>query len=176
MGNPENNHYEASPLPSGYLAVEQLAERPVVDAQMLPWLSGPVDLGVTRCTLANGETFLLASAVGTSPKLVSAAESMTDHQKRIADNMFYSRLPTFIMNGHANNVETMASPSTPFPIKIVRNPGGQRVYFGVIGLSVGRAPERTVIRLGVCDKNRQAAVLAVLSRKNDRENRRKLSK
>lgn len=110
--------------------------------------------------------FLFASAVGTSDKLVEAAEAMHDGQKRSADNMFWSRIGGFIANGYHPKVETLPEPVTDTPIHVMRSPAGQRVYFAVKDLADGK---KLVIRLAVCDKNKQSLVMRVISAAGQRK-------
>jgi hypothetical protein len=165
-------------MPSGYEDSVSLEQTVLVDGNILPWLNRPYDLKVAECTLQSGEKFLLSSAVGTSPKLVEAAHAMTDSQLKITDNMFYSRIPTVISQGYSPSVETMPSTSTDFPIGVMRNKGGQRVYFARVNLGIPQeqAYGPTIVRLGVCDKNKQENVMSVLSGSSYRQMRRKMSK
>jgi hypothetical protein len=165
-------------MPSGYENSHSLEQTVSVDDGVLPWLKGPYDLKITECTLQSGEIFLLSSAVGTSPKLVEAAQAMTDSQLKITDNMFYSRIPTVVSQRYSPSVETMPSTATEFPISVMRNKGGQRVYFARINLGLPQEQNYgpTIVRLGVCNKNKQGAVMSVLSGSSDRQNRRKMSK
>lgn len=164
--------------PSGYESSHGLQERATVDGNTLPWLDRPQELSVSQCTLQSGETFLLASAVGTSPRLVEAANAMTDSQRQNVDNMFYSRIPTVVSKGYSPSVGSIPTPVTDFPIHVMRNKGGQRVYFARVnlGLKEEQTSGPTVVRLAVCDKNKQGVVMSVLSTANDRQNRRKMSK
>jgi hypothetical protein len=175
---PEQLVLPISTMPSGYETSYGLRETTVVDANVLPWLTEPRELSVSMCTMQSGEAFLLASAVGTSPKLVDAANGMTERQQRNTDNMFYSRVPEVVSRGYSPNVETMPSPATDFPIYVMRNPGGQRVYFARIALGIAEEKDTgpTIVRLAVCDKNTQGKVMSVLSGMSDRGNRRRLSK
>lgn len=178
--------HESSPnpnLPSGYVRVEHLQAPVTINDETLPWLQGDYDLAVAQCELQDGTNFYLASAVGTHDKLVTAAEAMNDHQQRSVNNMFYSRIASFITDGHSPQIETTSGPSTPFPIKVMRNKSGQRVYFGVINASIGaeqNGQESSVVpivlRLGVCDKNKQAMVMSVLSGQSAKSSRRKAAK
>lgn len=122
--------------------------------------------------------FLLASAVGTSDKLIEAANGMTKQQRENADNMFYSRIPEVVCRGYSPNVETLPSPVTKFSIHVMRNKGGQRVYFArvMLGIPEEQVTGPTILRLAVCDKNKQALVMSVLSGFSDRQKQRKLSK
>lgn len=164
--------------PSGYESSHGLQERATVDSNTLPWLDQPQELAVSQCTLQSGETFLLASAVGTSPKLVEAANGMTDKQRHNTDNMFYSRIPSIVSKGYSPSIEIMPSPVTDFPIHVMRNKGGQRVYFTRVnlGLPEEQASGPTIVRLAVCDKNKQSVVVSVLSSASDKTRRWKMSK
>jgi hypothetical protein len=165
-------------MPSGYEASQGLQEKAIIDKDILPWLADPRELAVSECTLQSGKTFLLASAIGTNPKLIEAAKSMTSGQRQNTDNMFYSRIPAIVSNGYSPNIESMPSPVTDFPILVMRNNGGQRVYFARVnlGLSKEQTDSPTILRLAVCDKNRQSVVISVLSGLSDRQSHRKLSK
>ena len=165
-------------MPSGYESSHGLQERATVDGNTLPWLNQPQELAVSQCTLQSGETFLLASAVGTSPKLVEAANGMTDKQRQNTDNMFYSRIPAVVSKGYSPSIEIMPSPVTDFPIHVMRNKGGQRVFFARVNLGL---PEEqtlgpTIVRLAVCDKNKQSLVVSVLCSASDKTQRWKMSK
>lgn len=170
-------------LPSSYVRVEHLPEPVTVNQDTLPWLQGPYDLSVARCELQDGTSFFLANAVGSHDKLITAAESMNDHQQRSVNNMFYSRLPAYVADGHSPQIETLSGSSTEFPLKVMRNKSGQRVYFGVISAPVETVPSTgltsespIVVRLAVCDKSKQGLVMSVLSGLSARSTRRKGSK
>lgn len=172
---------ETPNLPSGYRSVEQLPQPARIDGTVLPWLRDVYDLSLAHCELDNGASFLLASAVGTHPDLVKAAEAMNDHEQRSTNNMFYSRLASFVDSGHSPQVETLPEPSTPFPVRVMRNKSGQRVYFAVPRLVVPSTVERpqpseepVVIRLGACDKNKQKLVVPVLTKIDKNMVKRKL--
>jgi hypothetical protein len=165
-------------LPSGYESSESLNRDVRIDGDTLPWLSEPYNVSLSRCTLQTGETFLIASVIGTNPKLIEAANGMNEGQQRNTDNMLYSRIPTFLSQGYSPAVETMPDPITNFPIGVMRNKGGQRVYFARIRLGV---PEEdisgpTIIKLAVCDKNKQAKVMSALSGMSTRQMNQKLTK
>ncbi len=165
-------------LPSGYESSHLTDERLQVSPAMMPWLKEPISLNLAECRLTSGETFYLASAIGTHPRLIEAAEGMTDSQKKITDNMFYSRLPRVIIESYSPSVETYPNPSTSFPIKVMRNKGGQRVYFGKTEYrsSVDDSPKPLIIRLSACDKNKQGLIYAVISNATPRQNKRGVSK
>ncbi len=165
-------------MPSGYEASERLEQLASINETVLPWLQGPYELTVTKCRLGSGEEFLIASALGTHPKLADAARAMTDKQRQITDNMFYSRLPAIVINGYSPNIETMPKPITDFPVYVMRNNGGQRVYFSRI--SLGLAEEQqcgpVIVRLAVCDKNKQQLAISVISGMGSRQGHYMLSK
>jgi hypothetical protein len=164
-------------LPSGFLHVESYPEAALVSDDQLPWLDGSAKLSLASCEVQNGQTFLLANAVGTHPNLIAAAESMNGQQQKSVNNMFYSRIQSFVENGHAPNVETMNNQATEFPIHVMRNKSGQRVYFGLAtlqGESGSSLP--VVIRLGACDKNKQGLVMSVLADISGNSQRRKSSR
>ncbi len=165
-------------MPSGYESSMLLEAKAMVDERTLPWLKEPVELSVSECQLQGGDRFLVASAVGTHPKLVEAADAMTEGQKQNTDNMFYSRIPEVISKGFSPSVETMPKPSIDFPIHVMRNNGGQRVYFARIGLGLEQEQNLgpVVVRLSVCDKNKQGLVMKVLSGFKSGQIQRKLSK
>jgi hypothetical protein len=163
---PEQQLHIPNPnIPSGYESAIDLRERAVIDSSVLPWVKEPVEIGVSECVLQSGETFQMASAISTHPKLVEAANGMTDKQRRNTDNMFYSRIPEIIITGYSPNVETMDIPSTDFPIFTMRNGGGQRVYFARTRLMIGdkMSEEPVILRLAAIDKNKQDLVMSVLS-------------
>lgn len=165
-------------LPSGFISAEQLHQPLTLDETVLPWLKEPTQVSVARCELEGGKGFYLASAIGTNRRLVDAAEAMNNHQKRITDNLFYSHIPGYIESGFANNVETMPNQATSFAIHVMRNRGGQRVYFGMPRLSLDKKsePVPVVLRLGVCDKKEQDDVMKVLSNESKRSQSRKRAK
>lgn len=146
-----------------------------VDSQFLPWISEPVELlGGALVTMRDEKCppFIVRSAVGTNKRLEGAAQAMTEQQSANANNMFWSRIGPFVRDGYQPHVETMPHPATNTPIHVMRNNGGQRVYF-----MSSKEPDGTVVvtRLGVCDKNKQRQVLKVLSGTGDKENMRKMS-
>ncbi|HEV7453820.1 MAG TPA: hypothetical protein VGO07_01020, partial [Candidatus Saccharimonadales bacterium] len=102
-------------IPSGYEAAWQLPETALIGGDTLPWMDQSAELKIAHIALQGGNEFFLASAVGTHDKLVEAADGLSRQQQQNADNMFYSRLPGFIENGHAPNIETLPKPSTDSP-------------------------------------------------------------
>lgn len=150
-------------LPSGYTEARSLEVPLKISPEQFPWLDKPQDLQLARCTLQDGESFYLASAIGTHPKLVESAEGMNPHQKRNTDNMFYSRVPEVVKQGFSHHAETMPEPTTAFAIFVLRNRGGQRVYFARPTLELPQGMEKLplIIRLGACDKNQQGKTLSV---------------
>lgn len=167
-----------SRLPSGYESTQSLEHPLTIGPDVLPWLKEPYHLAVAECTLSSGETFYLASAIGSHPKLIQAAEAMTDDQRVNTDNMLYSRLPNLLSDGYHPHIEAYPSPATSFPIKTMRNNGGQRVYFSRLTHSQGPGdePKPLILRLAACDKNKQGLIFSVLGNKSDRQMRRKTSK
>lgn len=168
-------------LPDGIRHAEQLRQGVTVGPETLPWVQkGAYEMSITKVTAEDGTEFLLGSAVDSHPRLQKAAEAMDDHQRGITDNMFYSRIAGFVDKGFSTAIETVPKESTNFPIHVMRNKGGQRVYFGVprinIDPSTPDVKEPVVIRLGVCDKNKQGETLKVLSGASEKENRKKMSK
>ena len=167
---------ETAQLPSGYIESEALDHSLILDTNTLPWLrESETEIALSRCTLQGGETFLLGSVINTHPYLVEAASAMTPQQSQNCNNMFYSRAAGFVQNGlHSNNVSTMAEASTPFSTHVMRNNGGQRVYFGVLRDTETNEP--ILLKLGVCDKNKQAKVARVLSSLSSRSQSRRSAK
>jgi hypothetical protein len=164
-------------MPSGYESSMTLPEQALIDQEVLPWLDGPVPITVGEFRLQTGEEFKLASVIGTHPKLVEAAEGMTENQKRHTDSMFYARIPTVVSQGYSPNVETLPQPATDFPIYVMRNNAGQRVYFARTRIDLDKGEvEPVVLRLAACDKNRQSLVMDVLSAASSRQRQRKMSK
>lgn len=166
-------------LPSGYEASESLDQIVKIDNTTLPWLKEPFEMTVSKCRLDSGREFLIASAIGTHSNLIEAAQGMNDGQRKATDNMFYSRLPEIILNQYSPNVETLENPITKFPIFVMRNKSGQRVYFARIQLDDLAEQQQlgpTNVRLAVCDKNKQKKALSVLSGMGSRQMHYKLSK
>jgi hypothetical protein len=155
-------------LPSGYERVEQLSEKIAVGPDVLHWVNEPQELSVAKCTMSTGQEFYLANAVGTNSKLIEAADSLTEHQQRNVNNMFYSRLPGFMENFYSSGVDTKPSRSTELPLYVTRNKAGQRVYFSTPEVQVEGEPTRIALRLAACDKNKQWQVLKVLDPKGDK--------
>jgi hypothetical protein len=155
-------------------ASEQVANPIKLTIEDLPWINEPVELNTALVTMkdATCPPFMVASAIGTSDKLVAAANGMTSGQRQNTDNMFWSRLGGFIRDGYHSKIEIMPSPATKDPIYCMRNTGGQRVYFGVRKTEEGTP---LVIRLAACDKNKQDEVMKVVSGAKDRTRRMKMS-
>lgn len=147
-------------LPSGYQSVEQLSEPSRLTPDQLPWLDGPTEISTVRCTLQGGETFLFASAVGTHPDLVAAANKMTSQQDKNTNNMLYSRLAGFVSNGYTSP-QVSSCDTMPIPSFVLRNNGGQRVYFSMI--TSANSTDRLFIKLAACDKNNQQKVINVIN-------------
>ncbi len=162
-------------IPSGYTEVAKVPETLHIGPDQLPWASEQQELQMSLCKLQGGAEFLLASALKSHDDLTEAANSMSKQQSENCNNMFYSRVAGFIQNGNAaSNVDTFPDARTDFPIRVLRNKGGQRVYFGVMR---DEASGRTIIlKLGACDKNKQAQVTNVLTSTSDRNHRRKTTK
>ncbi len=163
-------------LPSGYAGTKQLDKSVVLGKDILPWLSGPdYKVTVVDCSLQSGRHFLIASAVGSHPSLIEAATSLDKVQNNSVNNMFYSRIPEIIEKGYSPSVDSIPSPVTTYDLKVMRNPAGQRVYFArlLIGASLENQYGPTIVRLAVCDKNKQAKVMKVLSDMSEGEQRRR---
>ncbi len=173
--NPANPLDERT-MPPGIVSSEMLPGRFALPEGTLPWVDGPYELTLARCDAGDGTSYLLGSAVGSHRNLESAAEAMTEKQSRNANNMFTSRLATFIRDGQAPNVDLLPKPVTDFNIHVMRNNGGQRVFFGITEVTVaeGSPPEPVVLRLGACDMNKQGQVIRVLTRASANEQRSKL--
>lgn len=148
-------------LPSGYASVEQLPEKIEVGNDILPWADGTQELSVARCMLQSGQEFYLASAVGVNQKLVKAAMALNEHQQNNVNNMLYSRLPDFMENFYSSSVETMRT-GNDFPVYVMRNKAGQRVYFSTPEVQINDTSTRLALRLAVCDKNKQYEVVKTL--------------
>lgn len=162
-------------LPSGYESSFQLSRELKLDSAVLPWLNEPMTFPLTVCELQGGDSFLVSSVVKSHPKLVAAADGLTKAQNTITDNMFYARIAGFMQHGYGSGIETFRKAVTDFPIKAMRNKGGQRVYFGVpelLGRQYGGLG-KVVLRLAVCDKNCQSLVIDVLSNATPGEKRHK---
>lgn len=175
----EANQQQEKILPPGVQSSELYRDHFELDSTTLPWLQGPFDVSIVRCVVNENTDYLLASAIGSHRKLEEAANGLTPHQSGIVNNMFYSRLAAFAQHGSAvNTIDTMPNPATSFPIRVMRNRGGQRAYFGVPLLPVGGSGELVpvVLRLGVCDKKLQARVMQVLSSATTAEARTRTSK
>jgi hypothetical protein len=172
LPQPESN------LPSGYKSAEWLPKPIKLDENVLPWLKSPLEISVSRCELDSGTSFYVASAISSHDDLVEAAKAMTKKQKHITDNMFYSRLAGYVENHASGNVETFPRPSTPFAIHVMRNNGGQRVYFGEPKLKVPgeEEPVSVFLRLATCDKNGQGDIFKVLTGASQASIRRRTSK
>jgi hypothetical protein len=165
-------------VPSGYESSESLDRIIAVGGDVLPWLdqNEKFNLHISKLDLTGVGSFLVASAIGSNRNLVSAASGLTEHQSNIVNNMFYSRLAGFISNGQSASVETFEDAVTPFPIKVMRNNGGQRVYFARVALGIPEEDEygATVLRLAVCDKNEQLTVMKILSSGTNASIRKKM--
>jgi hypothetical protein len=162
-------------IPSGYTEVTRHSEQLVLGPESIPWLDEPAKFDMVLCKLQGGSEFLLASALKTHDELMDNAEAMTEQQSESSNNMFYSRVAGYIQNGNNSPlVETFPNPATSFPIKVLRNKSGQRVYFGVMK---DEASDRTIVlKLGACDKNKQDNVTGVLTSSSRRTHRKKSTK
>ena len=156
-------------------ASEQAATPITMTPEQLPWLDVPIELSTALVTLKDESCppFRFASAIGTDAKLVESAQGMTDGQRQNTDNMFWSRIGPFLVDGYSAAVDTMPEASVGNTVNVMRNKGGQRVYFtrheGADGVV-------EVTRLAVCDKNKQGQVMKRLSAATDAKMQRKLSK
>lgn len=164
---------EATGLPSGYVRAELMPFQAVVDGTVLPWLGDKQrQFSVAECEVQGGVTFLLASAISTHAKLTEAANRLNVKQQGNVDNMMYSRLPPFIEHHRSPLVDIMENPITPFPVYVMKNQGGQRVYFAKTNLPTTDGTARNiVVRLGVCDKSDQELVCSVLGGTKSQMNR-----
>ena len=163
-------------LPSGYAETMHIDEKVVLGKNVLPWLTGPdYEVNVVDCTLQSGKHFLLASAVGSHPALIDAAMSLDRVQNNAVNNMFYSRIPEIAEKGYSPSVDSVPNPITPYSLMVMRNPAGQRVYFArlLIGSILEDQYGPTIVRLAVCDKNKQAKVMNVLSGMSERTKRQR---
>lgn len=175
----EANQQKEKILPPGVQSSELYRDHFELDSTTLPWLHEPYDVSIVRCVVSDDTNYLLASAVGSHRKLEEAANGLTPHQSGVVNNMFYSRLAAFAQHGNAvSTIDTLPNPATPFPIRVMRNQGGQRAYFGVPLLPVGESGALlpVVLRLGVCDKNKQTLVMPVLADVTSGALRAKISK
>lgn len=171
MSTHETNTKPVKQFAHESIAASERGPSVALDSEVLPWLDGPVELTSALITMKDRECppFLVASAIGTSDQLTHAAEAMTPNQRVNTDNMFWSRVGNFVRDGYHPKVETMPKSSTEDPIHIMRNNGGQRVYFMLRTTDKGMP---TIIRLAACDKNRQKFAMKVLSGAKDKERQR----
>jgi len=155
-------------------ASEGLGSPLQVSTTEMPWLTHETELSAAVVTMKD-ETcpqFIVASAIGTDDRLVDAARGMTDGQRTNTDNMFWSRIGGFVRDGYHSRIETMPDTSTEHPVHVMRNNGGQRVYFTTRREDNGML---AVVRLAACDKNKQGKVMKVLSSASEGANRQKMS-
>lgn len=148
---------ENRPLPSGY---ERVSEGPkvVLKKADIPWLESDEEIQLKEVDLVGGGSFLLGSAIR-GKRLKSAADQLDSHRKGLVDNLFNSHLPDFVRRNHHPDLRKLVNPATTKPVYCFGNPGGQRVYFTRLDNTDGKP---VIIRLAVCDKAKQASVLAVL--------------
>ena len=138
-------------VPSGYDSSEYLVSDLSVDASVLPWLDSNerFQIHVSKMDVTGSKPFLIASVIGSNKHLIQAASGMSDHQSEAI---------------------------TAFPIKVMRNKSGQRVYFARVnlGLPVEDQYGPTILRLAACDKNHQMTVMKVLSGSSGNQIRNKM--
>lgn len=165
-----------SNMPPGIISSEMLPGRFELPEGTLPWVDGPYEVSIARCDTGDDTSYLLASVVGSHKQLEGAAEAMTDKQSRNANNMFSSRLAGYMQHGQAPGVDLLPKPVTDFNIHVMRNNGGQRVFFGIteVAINDGEPPQPVVLRLAACDMNRQSQVIRVLTTASANEQRSKL--
>jgi hypothetical protein len=171
---PETNSPQKQFAHESIAASEQAAQPITLGSEDLPWLDSPVELSAALVTMEDTTCppFLVASAIRASDKLVDAANGMTKGQRENTDNMFWSRIGGFVRDGYHSRIETMPEPATKEPIYVMRNNGGQRVYFASRRAEDGT---QTIIRLAACDKNKQGRVMNVISGARERTNRKHMS-
>lgn len=157
-----NSEVKAQGLPSGFEKVRRSEQQLVVDKKDLPWLDGEsLSISLAEITLAGSDRqrFFYGSAI-LGKELLEAANQLDEHRSRIANNLLYSHLPEFIRSNNHPYIKLVHDPVTERPIYNVYNKGGQRVYFMRFDKLQGIP---VIIRVAVCDKDRQAQVLRVIS-------------
>lgn len=162
---------ESQNLPSGIRNAEKSGIFTEIDRKTLPWLDEAVKSELTRITLATGEKFYLGSAIR-EKALTAAANALGEHYRKLTDNLFYSHLPEFVIKGYSPTVKQLVNSRTDAPTYYCANKGGQRVYF-IRQPDIKDLP--CIVRVAVCDKNKQEDVLSVLTTQN-RKNISKFSK
>lgn len=152
---------EKTPKPSGFERVESTKHSLVIGQTDLPWLdSNPIRVSLAEITLkGDGQKLLFGSAIY-GKELTEAANQLDKHRSRIANNLFYSHIPDFIRSSHHPYIKVIHDATTERPIYNVYNKGGQRVYFMRFDRLQGIP---VIIRIAVCDKDREAKVLGVIT-------------
>lgn len=149
-------------LPSGFKEVRMSELSLSLASSDLPWLGqASLQRPLAEITLAgnDGQKFLYGSAI-LGKDLVGAADQLDKHRSGITNNLFYSHLPEFIKSGTHPYIKMVHDASTERPIYNIYNKGGQRVYFMRFDKLQGMP---VILRVAVCDKDRQAQVLGVLT-------------
>lgn len=149
-------------LPSGIKEAKKSGIFAEIDQNTLPWLDQKTKTELTLVTLASGEKFYLGSAIR-GKALTDAASSLNPHYQNLTDSLLYAHLPEFVINEYSPTVKQVANGRTDKPTYYCGNKGGQRVYF-VRQPNINNSP--CIIRVAVCDKNKQEDVLSVLTTKS----------
>lgn len=157
-----NSEVKAQGLPSGFEKVRRSEQSLIVSQKDFPWLAQESrSISLVEITLAGSDNqrFFYGSAI-LGKELTEAADQLDKHRSKIANNLLYSHLPEFIRSGSHPYIKLVHDPVTERPIYNVYNKGGQRVYFMRFDKLQGIP---VIIRVAVCDKDRQAQVLGVFT-------------
>lgn len=149
-------------LPSSFQEVRKSEQSLAVSQKDLPWLEQEShSIPLVEITLAGSDRqrFFYGSAI-LGKALVEAAKQLDKHRSGITNNLLYSHLPEFIRSNNHPYIKLVHDPATERPIYNVYNKGGQRVYFMRFDKLQGIP---VIIRVAVCDKDRQAQVLGMIT-------------
>lgn len=149
------------PVPSGFEKVENPKQSLAVGREDIPWLDrDSAQIPLSQVTLrGDGQKFFYGDFI-CGKKLNRAAGQLDEHRRTIANNLFDSHIPDFIRYGHHPYIKSVSDRVTEKPIYNIHNKGGQRVYFMRFDRLQGIP---VVVRVAVCDKDRQGDVLSTLT-------------
>lgn len=158
-------------LPSGFEQVVQMKEgaghlvfKPTLENMpwLQSWLTEPgskLEVNLVRITLTGSHEQLLFGSFIKGDVLTKAAQQLDEHRKTIADALLYTHIPEVVRQNYSNHVSVLINQVSDKPIFYFANKGGQRVYF--MRFQSGDLP--VIIRIAICDKSNQIAVLGELT-------------
>lgn len=158
---------EVSELPSGFSEIRQAERQLHITQTDIPWLpkaKKEQDINLVHVRLVGGGEFYFGNTIR-DDRLIIAAESLDAgglNRSQIANQMLYSRLPTFIRDGHHPGIRPVYNARTEWAMYEAGNGNGERVFF--VRTRLDKLQDiPVIIRVAVCDKSMERVVLGVIT-------------